>query len=305
LKNGQPAGHNTNTLPLANVQCWPLKTARGVVGVLGVAPVPAASASPGQAELVQAFVNQSALAIERVQLAEQARQAEVLQSAEQLRTALLNMISHDLRTPLVSITGALSSLQEDEVRLDEATRRSLVENARDEAERLNRLVGNLLDMTRIEAGALRVNREPCDVQDVIGAALQQMERGLAGRPVTVDAPANLPPVPLDFVLVGQVLVNLLDNALKYSADGAPVRARAWVEDGEMRFQVADRGIGIPPADLTRVLDKFYRVRQSSSVRGSGLGLSICKGIVEAHGGRIWVENREGGGTLATFTLPLV
>lgn len=305
FKHGQPAGHGTDTLPSADIRCLPLKTARGVVGVLGVKPIhPTSLVTPDQRELLQAFASQAALAIERVQLAEQAQRAELLQVAEKLRTTLLNMISHDLRTPLVSITGALSSLQEKDVEFDEATRRSLIENAREEAERLNRLVGNLLDMTRIEAGALQLTSEPCDAQDVIGSALEQAERWLERRPVTVDVPVDLPLVPMDFVLMVQVLVNLLDNAVRYSPPDSSIEVRARVDGSELQIQVADRGTGIPPADLERVFDKFYRVQRPGSVSGSGLGLSICKGIVEAHGGRIWAQNREGGGTLVTLALPL-
>jgi two-component system sensor histidine kinase KdpD len=305
FQHGQPAGRGTDTLPAAGVHCLPLKTARGVVGVLGIKPSdPNNRLSPDQRRLLGAFASQAALAIERAQLAEQARQAEVLQATEKLQTALLNSISHDLRTPLVSITGALSSLQEDDVELDAVTRRSLVENAREEAERLNRLVGNLLDMTRIEAGALKVMQEPCDVQDVIGAALEPLDERLRGRSLTVDVPSDLPLVPMDFVLMTQVLVNLLDNALKYSPVGAPIQVRARVDGSEVCIQVGDRGAGIPPDDLVHVFDKFYRVQQPGQVTGTGLGLSICKGIVEAHGGRIWANNREDGGTIVTIALPL-
>jgi two-component system sensor histidine kinase KdpD len=305
FQHGQPAGRGTDTLPAASVRYLPLKTARGTVGVLGVKPPdPDIRLSPDQLHLLEAFASQAALAIERAQLAEQARQAEVLQATEKLQTALLNSISHDLRTPLVSITGALSSLQEDDVELDEAARHSLVENAREEAERLNRLVGNLLDMTRIEAGALKVAREPCDLQDVIGTALESLDDWLHSRPLTVDVPSDLSLVPMDFVLMAQVLVNLLDNALKYSPPGTPIEVRAYVDGAEAHIQVADRGVGIPPDDLERVFDKFYRVQQPGQVTGTGLGLSICKGIVEAHGGRIWARNREGGGTVVTVTLPL-
>jgi two-component system sensor histidine kinase KdpD len=228
----------------------------------------------------------------------------LLQATEKLRTTLLNMISHDLRTPLVSITGALSSLQQEEVEFDKATRHSLIENAREEAERLNRLVGNLLDMTRIEAGGLQLAPELCDVQDLIGSALQQAERIVDGRPVRTSVPADLPLVTMDFVLMVQVLVNLLDNAVKYSAADTFIDVSAHIEGLELHIQVADRGIGIPPADLERVFDKFYRVQRPGAVSGSGLGLSIGKGIMEAHGGRIWAESREGGGTLVTLALPL-
>jgi two-component system sensor histidine kinase KdpD len=273
--------------------------------VLGARPpVPTRQLAPEQRQLLGAFASQAALAIERAQLAEQARQAEVLQAAERLQTALLNSISHDLRTPLVSILGALSSLQEDEQELDPANRRSLVDNAREETERLNRLVGNLLDITRIEAGALKVMREPCDVEDLVGAALEQLRSRLRQRTVQVDLPPDLPLVPMDFCLIEQVVVNLLDNALKYSPPELPIRLRVAVQGAQVYFEVEDQGRGLPPGELGRVFDKFYGGQQSGHGGGTGLGLSICKGFVEAHGGQIWLEQREGGGTSATFVLPL-
>jgi two-component system sensor histidine kinase KdpD len=305
FRHGQPAGRGTDTLPLAGARYLPLKTARGVVGVLGARPAtPSSHLTPDQRLLLDAFASQAALAIERAQLAEQAQQTEVLQATEKLQTALLNSISHDLRTPLVSILGALSSLQEDDIQLDETTRRSLIENAREEAERLNRFVGNLLDMTRIEAGALKVAREPCDPQDVIGATLERLANRLRSRTVTVDIPPDLPLVPMDFVLMAQALVNVLDNALKYSPPDTPVEVRVWIDGPETYIQVADCGAGIPPEDMERVFDKFYRVQRPGQVSGTGLGLSICKGIVEAHAGRIWAQRRPGGGTLITIALPL-
>jgi two-component system sensor histidine kinase KdpD len=305
FEHGQPAGWGTDTLRAACARYLPLRTARGVVGVLGVKPPdPKTPLTTDQSRLLDAFASQAALAIERTQLAGRARQAEVAQATEKLQAALLHSISHDLRTPLVSITGALSTLQEDDIELDQAARRSLVENAREEAERLNQLVGNLLDMTRIEAGAFRVVREPCDVQDVIGAALEPLDDRLSGRPLTVDVPPDMPLVHMDFVLMVQVLVNLLDNALKYSSSGTPIEVKAQVEGSEARIQVADRGMGIPADDLGRVFDKFYRVQRPGQAGGTGLGLSICKGFVEAQGGRIWAQNREGGGTVITVSLPL-
>jgi two-component system sensor histidine kinase KdpD len=305
FQHGQPAGRGTDTLPAASIHYLPLKTARGVVGVLGVKPSdPNNRLSPDQRRLLGAFASQAALAIERAQLAEQARQAEVLQATEKLQTALLNSISHDLRTPLVSITGALSSLQEDDIELDKATRHNLVDNAREEAERLNRLVGNLLDMTRIESGALRVLFEPADLQDVIGVALEQVSDRLQDSRVIVQVPDELPLVLVDFVLIVQVLVNLLDNAIKYSAADAPIEIAAHPAGAFLEVEVRDCGVGIPRQDLKRVFDKFYRVQRPESVNGTGLGLSICKGIVEAHGGFIVAENRPGGGTIITFALPL-
>jgi two-component system sensor histidine kinase KdpD len=250
---------------------------------------------------VGAFGSQAALAIERAQLDDQARQVQVLQATEKLQTALLNSISHDLRTPLVSITGALSSLATAALGPDN---RRLVDNARAEAERLNGLVGNLLDMTRVEAGILRVGQEPCDVQDVIGVALEQMGNRLDGRQVTVTVPEDLPLVPMDFVLMTRVLVNLLDNALKYSPEEAAITIQAYAASGHLEIQVADRGIGIPLEDLGHVFDKFYRVQRPGRAGGTGLGLSICKGIVEAHGGFIAAENRDGGGTVISVALPL-
>ncbi|MCI0475517.1 MAG: ATP-binding protein, partial [Anaerolineales bacterium] len=248
--------------------------------------------------------SQAALAIERAQFAEAARQAQVLQETEKLQGALLNSISHDLRTPLVSITGTLSSLQEDAVQFDAATRQSMIETAYAEAQRLNHLVGNLLDMSRIESGAMRVRQEWCDVQDVIGSALDNLGERIHERQVSVDLPATLPMVPLDFVLIVQVLVNLLDNALKYSPPRSRIEVSAQVTALILEIKVADRGIGIPSEDLTRVFDKFYRVQRPDGVKGTGLGLAICKGIIEAHRGKIQAENREGGGTIVAIQLPL-
>ncbi len=304
-QHNESAGRGTDTLPAAPIHCRPLKTPRGVVGVLGVKPTnPSSYLTLEQARLLESFANQAALAIERAQLAEQARQAQLLQATEKLQTALLNSISHDLRTPLVSITGALSSLQEDAAQLDNATRQSLVETAYAESQRLNHLVGNLLDMTRVEAGAIHAAQEPCDVQDVIGSALDRLNILLKDRRVNVDVPPELPLVPMDFVLIVQVLVNLLDNAIKYSLPGTPIDVIARAVDANLEIQIADRGVGIPSEDLTRVFDKFYRVQRPGGVIGTGLGLAICKGIIEAHGGAIQARNRDGGGTVITLTLPL-
>lgn len=305
-KSGKLAGRGTDTLPDASMRYLPLKTPRGVVGVLGIKPFdPTESLTPDQRRLLDAFANQVALAIERTRLLEQARQTELLEITEKLQTALLNSISHDLRTPLVTITGALSTLADDAPALDDDARRSLIQTAREEADRLNRLVGNLLDMTRLEAGAITIHHEPCDVQDVIGAALAECEPRLGGCTISVDISPELPLAPMDFVLIERVLVNVIDNALKYSPVGSRIEIQAYKSNAFVEICVADQGVGIPKEDLARVFDKFYRVQRPGNVSGTGLGLSISKGIIEAHGGFIGAENRKGGGTLITIALPLM
>jgi two-component system sensor histidine kinase KdpD len=305
FEHGQLAGHGTDTLPDATMRCLPLKTTRGVIGVLGVKSIATNYVmTPDQRRTLETFVNQVALAIERARLLEQARQTELLEATEKLQTALLNSISHDLRTPLVSITGALSSLDEDSPLLDSEVQHSLITTAREEADRLNRLVGNLLDMTRLEAGAIHLHCEASDVQDLIGATLEQFGSRLESRPIRVDLPPDFPLVPLDFVLIGQVLFNVIDNALKYSPAASPVDIQVQIVGQSLEIATADRGVGIPPGDLERVFDKFYRVQRPDNVRGTGLGLSISKGIIEAHRGSIRAENRSGGGTIVTIGLPL-
>ncbi len=305
FEHGQEAGRGTETLPEASMRYQPLKTTQGVVGVLGVKPIdPARHLTRDQHRTLDAFVNQIGLAVERASLVEQARQAEVLEITDKLQTALLNSISHDLRTPLVSITGALSSLADEQIILDANARRSLIETAVEEADRLNRLVGNLLDMTRLESGAMRFKKESLDIQDVVGSALEELGGRLGKRAVNIDIPSELPLVQLDFVLVERVLVNVIDNAIKYSPGDTPIEIKAHAAGAFLEIEVADLGTGIPPEDLTRIFDKFYRVQRPDNVSGTGLGLSISKGIVQAQGGFIAAENRPGGGTIITISLPL-
>jgi two-component system sensor histidine kinase KdpD len=305
FEHGQEAGRGTETLPEASMRYQPLKTTQGVVGVLGVKPIdPARHLSREQHRTLDAFVNQIGLAVERASLVEQARQSEVLEITDKLQNALLNSISHDLRTPLVSITGALSSLADEQIVLDANARRSLIETAGEEADRLNRLVGNLLDMTRLESGAMRFKKEALDIQDVVGSALEELGGRLGERKIEIDIPSELPLIQLDFVLVERVLVNVIDNALKYSPTETPIEIKAHAAGAFLEIEVADRGTGIPPEDLTRIFDKFYRVQRPDNVSGTGLGLSISKGIVQAQGGFIAAENRPGGGTIITISLPL-
>lgn len=305
FRNRRTAGHGTETLGSAALLYLPLCTTTQVYGVLGVKLAQETEyCSPHTHRLLDAFVAQISLAMERVYLARQAEQVQVLAARETLERALLNSISHDLRTPLVTIIGALSSLHGETLPLPRQKQQDLLRCAWDEAMRLNRFVGNLLDMTRLEAGELRINREPCDVQDLIGSALTILDRKLAGRDVSVRLSEELPLVSMDMVLMTQVLVNLLDNGLKYSPADSPLAIIARIDNNALLLEFLDRGPGVAEQDLQRMFEKFYRLPVPEDVSGTGLGLSICKGIVEAHGGTISAENRTGGGLRVCCRLPL-
>jgi two-component system sensor histidine kinase KdpD len=304
-EHGQIAGQGTDTLPGASGLYLPLIGSRGSVGVLGLrAQDPRSLRTPEQLHQLEAFASQTALAIERARLAEDAERAQVRAETERLRNSLLSSVSHDLRTPLASITGAASTLLEGESRLDAGTRRDLLEALHEEADRLNRLVQNLLEMTRLESGALQLHTEWHSVEEVVGAALGRFSKALAHRAVTTRVPADLPLVPMDDVLIEQVLINLVDNVLKYTPAESPVEVSAENTGTAVLVEVADRGPGLPPGEERRIFEKFHRTEATPSVRGAGLGLAICQGIVRAHGGRIWAENRPGGGVAIRFTLPL-
>jgi two-component system sensor histidine kinase KdpD len=303
-EHGQIAGLGTSTLPGAKALYLPLIASAGTLGVLGVRPAePHSLEAPDQLHQLETFTNQTALALERTQLAGAAQEAQVRAETERMRSSLLSSVSHDLRTPLAAITGAASSLLEADKPLDATTRTELLETLSEEAERLNRLVNNLLEMTRLESGSLRVRKEWHPLEEVVGAALGRLVKLLRDRPVTTRLPQDLPLVPIDDVLLEQALINLLDNAIKHTPEGSPLEITAWAQDGAVTVEVADRGPGLVPGDEERAFDKFYRGPGLTS-RGAGLGLAICRGIVEAHGGRIWAENRPGGGVAFRFTIPL-
>ena len=303
-EHGRPAGRGTPAPGGARALYLPLRASRGTLGVLGLRPdEPKALGSPDQLHQLETFANQTALALERTQMADEAQAAQVRAEAEHLRNALLSAVSHDLRTPLATITGAASTVLDGEARLDPATRRELLQSVYDEAERLNRLVQNLLEMTRLESGALQLRKEWHPLEEVIGAALGRLGTRLANRRVTTRVPPDLPLVAIDDVLVEQLLVNLLDNAVKYTPAESPITLIATATDRAVTVEVADRGPGLPPGEEDRVFEKFYR-GQPTSGRGVGLGLAICQGIVRAHGGRIWAQNLPEGGVAFLFTLPI-
>jgi two-component system sensor histidine kinase KdpD len=260
---------------------------------------------PEQLHMLETFASQTALAVERARLAEEAEQARVQMETERLRSSLLSSVSHDFRTPLAAITGAASSLLEDDGEpLAPATHRELAQSIYDEAERLNRLVRNLLDMTKLQAGAVTVNKEWQPLEEVVGAALTRLEKLLGDHPVSTELPVDLPLVPIDGVLIEQAMVNLLENAVKYTPPRALIEISAWRDAGAVVVEVADHGPGLPPGEEQRIFDKFYRAPTVGSTTGVGLGLTICRAIIEAHGGRIWAENRPGGGAAFRFTLPV-
>ncbi len=299
-EHARPTGRGTDTLPGARRLFLPLRTGQGKVGVIGISrPARNFLLTPAERRLLDALGDLAAIAIERIRLAKDVDQARMLAETEKLRSALLTSISHDLRTPLALIIGAVSSLKSYGSLYDDKTRDDLLDTAIDEAERLNRYVANLLDMTQLDAGALQPKREPCDLQDLAGAALRRCAKALAGHKVKLSIPASLPLLMLDNVLMEQVLANLLDNAAKYTPPGSTIELGAAQFKFSLVITVRDEGPGIPEADLQRVFDKFFRARASgtasgdSSRGGTGLGLAICRGFVEAMGGRIYARNRLG------------
>ena len=299
----EPAGHGTNTLPGSDSLYLPLLGSQGPVGVLAVRSTrPTELLDPEQLHLLETFANQIALALERARWAEETQEAHVQTEAERMRNAVLSSVSHDLRTPLATIVGATSALLNNNRPLEAASQQELIRSISDEAGRLDRLLKNLLDMTRLEAGSMQLRKDWNVLEEVVGTALTRVGARLAGHPVSTAFPQDLPLLLVDGVLIEQVLVNLLENAAKYSPAGSPIEVTAAVNDGAILTEVADRGHGIPQGEEARIFEKFYRVHPDRE-GGVGLGLTICRGIIDAHGGRIWAENRSGGGAVFRFTLP--
>ena len=303
---GLKAGHGTETWGTAKALYLPLSTEHGTQGVLGIhINKRNAQLDPEQIRLLEAFTGLAAMAINRVILAEQARESHSLVESERLRTALFNSLSHDLRTPLASIIGAVTGLLEDKnVVYSPEVRKELLKTILHGAERMNRFISNLLDMARLESGMLRLNKEWCDLQDILGVAINRLGDTLTRRPLDINIQEGLPLIQADGILIEQILINLLDNALKYSEAASKIMISIRQHGKQLEVVVANRGHGIPEADLSKVFDKFYRLSSPLQVSGTGLGLAICQGFIEAHGGDIWAENNTLGGVTITFTLPL-
>jgi two-component system sensor histidine kinase KdpD len=303
FEKGAPAGRFTSTLGLAEAQHLPLQARGGGVGVLSVRTHDAHRLSMDQQTLLETFARQTALAIERERLDEEAEHARVVLQSEQLYRTLLDSVSHELRTPIAAISGAASALADPKTGANGAARESLLNEIRQGAERLNRVVENLLDMTRLESGRLSLNLDWCDVADVINVAVNHVQADLARHELILDIAPDLPLMRVDFVLLQQVIVNLLHNAAAYTPPKTRVRVGAHIDGDDLLIIVADRGPGLPKDEPQRVFDKFYRA-PGAVPGGTGLGLSIAKGLVEAQGGRISAENRANGGARFIIRLPI-
>jgi two-component system sensor histidine kinase KdpD len=280
----------------------PIQAARSTLGEIllwRIAPV----ISLGETRLIQTFASQAALALERARLAQAESRAKVLEESDRLKSAILSSVSHELRTPLSTIKAAASSLRGNEVGWDSPARVELIAAIDDESDHLNMLVGNLLDMSRIESGALKPKREWNILSEIVGSVTARMKYLAEEHKLEIDIPESLPFVPVDYVQMEQVFTNLISNSVKYAPPNSLIRIRAMVAGDYVHVRVSNQGPQIPPEHLERIFDKFYRVTEADRVTGTGLGLSICKGIIEAHGGKIWAENLRDG-LAFNFTLPL-
>ena len=292
-EHNRPAGRGSDTLPGAKRLFLPMRTGRGAIGVVGIdSDKPGPLLNPDQRRLLDALIDQAALAIERVYLVDDLDQAERRVEADRLRAALLTSISHDLKTPLAAIVGAAGTLKDLSGSLSSKAKIDLLATILDESERLNRFIANLLDMTKLEAGSFKPNTAPHDVGEIVGTALERTSKILARHRVELEIADDLPMLELDPVLFEQVLVNLLDNAAKYAPPDTTLRISSWQEGDKVKLQVADEGSGIPPEELEPIFDKFHRAQKGDQVQaGTGLGLAISRGFVEAMGGTIVAANR--------------
>jgi two-component system sensor histidine kinase KdpD len=296
------AGLGSREFPSATAIYLPLVAARGCVGVLGLRPPEGGAARPSS--LIVSMARQVAVAIERVLLADEKHTALLDAETERIRSAVLSSVSHDLRAPLAVIASASSTLLEHGDRLPGSGRAEMARIIHDEARRLNELLKSLLDITRLQSGSLHVNRDWESLEEVVGSVLNRIDERVRGRHLLTNVPSDLPLLHIDAILIEQVLLNLIDNAFKHSISDQPIEIDIATRGAESAIvSVIDHGTGIDPSELTRIFDKFYRSGASLG-GGLGLGLTIARGIIEAHGGRIWATQTAGGGLTIQFTLPL-
>jgi two-component system, OmpR family, sensor histidine kinase KdpD len=306
-QNNRAAGRGSDTLPGAKRLFLPMRTGRGPIGIIGIDSDKAGPLlTPDQRRLLDALIDQSALAIERVRLVEDLERAKRAAEADRLRSALLTSISHDLKTPLAAVLGAAGTLRDLSGALSDGEKAELLATIIDEAERLNRFIANLLDMTKLESGAIVPNTAPHDLGEIVGSALRRAGKILVHHKVSLELASDLPMLELDAVLFEQVLFNLLDNAAKYAPADTTISVRAQRDRAQIAIDIMDEGAGIPPAELESVFDKFYRAQKGDHVRpGTGLGLAISRGFVEAMHGTITAANRaDRSGAVLTIRLPI-
>lgn len=295
----QPSGMGTSTLAGARGYYLPLEGTNGVIGTLGVVPKSQRLFTASEREMIHTFGNLAATALERVSISEIAEKSKLEAEGEKMRNALLSSVSHDFRTPLASIKGAISSIIIGE--LPDAERKELFSSAYQETARLERMIGNLLDVTLLESGKLHLKQDYYFIPELVGNAIARTKELLGTRSVQYRFEDDLPAVRVDGLLIEQVLVNLLENAAKYTPDGSTITISAHKQNSVMHMEVADQGQGIPLGEEQKIFDKFHRSARSS--QGSGLGLAICRGIVQAHEGTISAHNHDSGGAVFSFTLP--
>ena len=301
--NRHSAGLGTDTLPGAKALYLPMVASTGVVGVIGVFPgATEKEFDPEDIHFLESFVNQTAMAMERVMMAKEAHEEHLKAEAQNVRNTFLSSVSHDLRSPLAVVTGAASTLLEKEASLDRSARLELLNTIHEETDRLERIIRNVLNLTRLESGAITVHKEWQPLEEIIGVILNRFSDRIRERPVELKIPPDLPLIPFDTLLMEQVLSNLMENALRHTPTGTPIEIVVTPEKSAVTIEIADRGPGIPALEEEAIFSKFTRSTQTRM--GTGIGLSICRVIVEAHGGRIWAENRPGGGAVFKFVIPI-
>lgn len=305
LEHGQPSGGDLRVWPDATHLFVPLRTGQGIVGILGVNRGNQGTyLTPEEHKLLDALANHAAVTVERAAFSARVEEARLIKETEDFRNAMLSSLTHDFKTPLASILGTISSLRHYGTRYDAQTRDEMLGTAQEESERLNRYLGNLLDITRLDTGTLQPKSEIIDISDIVGAVLKRFGGSEDGARIETALAPDLPMVPLDFMLTEQALFNILDNAVKYAPTGKVV-IRAFAQDNTCTIAIEDSGPGIPPEYLVRIFDRFYRVKSADRQRaGTGLGLAVSKGFTEAMGGTLRASNRPKGGAVFTMTFPI-
>lgn len=304
LSNGHIAGKGTDYLNSSEIIYFPLKTQGEIVGVIGIhLNIEKALLGIEQKKLIEAICGLLGAVVYRINTSKKLSETKILEESQKLYNSLFNSISHDLRTPLTSIIGSSSSLENDEVLLNKRDKRELIQNINQSSLRMLKIVNNLLDMARIESERINLNYEWCDIADIIGVAIKEVEN-IKERELKIKLEDHISLIWADFSLIEQVFINLLDNSVKYSKPASKIAIRIFEDLDKLNVSIIDQGIGVPEEDISKIFNKFHRVKLSENIHGTGLGLSICKSIIELHNGKIWAESNKEGGLIITFSLPV-